>query len=410
MSSTTAAGPAGVPVRTASNWNAAFWAYFAGVAGGAIMGKMPPSLPILQPLFGLTLVQTGWLAAMFNLIAASAAIFFGLVSDRIGALRFCLFGMGCFVVGGIAGAMSGMDTYSAVLLFASRVLEGLGFVSVTVAAPALIAAATLPAHRGFALGAWSSYMPAGTSAMLVAGAWMISALGWQSMWIATALLGAVCAAMLLSQSREYASATAVKRSLADIRSSLSQPVPWMLGAAFGMYTIQFHAVMVWLPTYLLGTRGASGAQAALLTAGFVAVNVLGSVIGGLMLHRGWRRGHIIGGCFMLTSLLFIGMFTESLPDWLRYALMLSYSVACGPIAASALSGGAKYARTPAEAGAIQGLIVQLTNIGIFAGPPLSATVVTLAGGWHAVLWLILGAAVVGLLMAWLITVQERRAA
>ena len=62
--------------------------------------------------------------------------------------------------------------------------------------------------------------------------------------------------------------------------------------------------MVWLPTYLLGTRGASGAQAALLTAGFVAVNVLGSVIGGLMLHRGWRRGHIIGGCFMLTSLLF----------------------------------------------------------------------------------------------------------
>jgi predicted MFS family arabinose efflux permease len=56
----------------------------------------------------------------------------------------------------------------------------------------------------------------------------------------------------------------------------------------------------------------------------------------------------------------------------------------------------RYARSPSEAGSIQGLIVQISNVGIFAGPPLIAAAVTHGGGWGAALWVILAAAAIGL--------------
>jgi len=70
----------------------------------------------------------------------------------------------------------------------------------------------------------------------------------------------------------------------------------------------------------------------------------------------------------------------------------------------------RYARSPAELGAIQGLIVNITHIGIFVGPPLVAASVTWGGSWDAVLWVMLACAAVGLAAAAAIARYERRAA
>lgn len=377
-----------------TSWPAVAAAYCGGLAAATCAGKLAPALPALQIEFGLSLVAAGWLSSMFNLVGVTGGALLGLVADRVGALRFVMLAL----AGLIAGSVLGAATDATLILFASRVLEGFGFIAISAAAPGLIASAAKGSQRGLAVGIWSSYMPAGAGAIIAVSAVLLPIWGWRGVWWLTAALTLATLGFLWSRAGGYDDqGGGSRRSLATLLSSMRQPVPWLLGASFGVYNIQFYAVMVWLPTYLLQTRGIPATPAALLTALFVFVNFFGNLIGAWLIERGVGRGLIIGGAFIMTGLLFAGIFAPGVPDALRYVLVLAYSVACGPIAAAVLTGGPRYARSPAEAGSIQGLIVQLTNFGIFLGPPVLAMAVTAASGdWAAARWVLIGAAVVGL--------------
>ncbi len=390
----------------ATRWPAVFAALFAGVIAGFAFGKMSPALPLLKEEFGLSLIQSGWLVSAFNALAAASAIFFGVFADRVGALRFCIAGVVCIAAGSALGAFSA----GAPLLIASRLVEGLGFIAVVVSAPGLIAAAAAPDRRGIALGLWSAYLPFGVSVIIAASPPLLAGFGWRAVWALVALAALAGAVMLAAQRRNYTGVTGgTRRSLASIRASLAQPVPWLLGAAFAMYAIQHMALMVWLPTYLLETRAISGATAALVTALAVFVNCFGNLLGGWLIQRGFPRGRIIAVTFMVTSITFVGIYSPALPDPARYALVVFYSFITGTVPAAALSAGMRYARSPAEVGAIQGLIVHLTNIGIFLGPPLIAATVTWGGSWDATLWVMLGCAAIAFVCAFAIGRYERAA-
>jgi MFS family permease len=75
-------------------------------------------------------------------------------------------------VGGLAvqGGCSAIGALSdgAAMLLATRVLEGFGFLAVTVAAPALIAQATPQITRDRAFALWATFMPGGITGVLLA--------------------------------------------------------------------------------------------------------------------------------------------------------------------------------------------------------------------------------------------------
>lgn len=389
-----------------TRWPAVAAALFAGVIAGFTFGKMSPALPLLREEFGLSLIETGWLVSAFNTLAVASAIFFGLFADRVGALRFCLFGVGSVAAGGLLGALSP----GAPLLIASRLIEGMGFLSIVVSAPGLVAAATPPERRGVVFGLWSSYLPFGAGIIIAASPLLIERAGWRGLWLLVTLAALAGALLLAAQRRHYRGVThGTARSLASVRAALAQPVPWWLGLVFAMYAVQNLGVLVWLPTYLLETRHIGGATAALLTALSIFVNCFGNVLGGWLIQRNVPRGRIIAVTFVLTSILFLAMSAADLSDGLRYALVLAYNVVTGTIPAAVLSAGLRYARSPAEVGTIQGLIVHITNIGIFFGPPLIAAAVVWGGSWDAALWAFLGVAVVGLAAAFVIGRYERAA-
>ena len=104
-------------------------------------------------------------------------------------------------------------------------------------------------------------------------------------------------------------------------------------------------------------------------------------MGGWLIQKDVPRGRIIAVTFVVTSLTFVGIFSAGLSDPARYALVAFYSFVAGTIPAAVLSAGMRYACSPAEVGAIQGLIVHVTNVGIFLGPPLVAAAVTWAVSW-----------------------------
>lgn len=396
-----------------TRWLAVAAALLAGYAGGIAMGKMAPAVPLLQREFGLSLVQSGWLISTFNAMAASCGLLFGVMADRIGAYRCCLGALLLLVLGGALGALvtpgAAMPAQSALwLLLGARMIEGIGFIALIVSAPALIAATVAPARRNLAFGFWASYMPLGASLALLASAPLLPLAGWQGLWWAVAAAALAAALLLCSQASHYRSlSNGQARTLRDIRASLATPAPWWLGLAFAMYAIQNHGMLMWLPTYLINERGVSAADAGLLAALAIGANCIGNVFGGWLIQRQVARGLLISITFLITSTLFLLIFLGNLPDGLRYALVLLYNMACGPIPAAALSGAVRYARSPAEVGSLQGLVVQITQLGIFIGPPITAAVVSAAGNWDAALWVLLSASAIGMLAALLVMRHER---
>jgi hypothetical protein len=73
-----------------------------------------------------------------------------------------------------------------------------------------------------------------------------------------------------------------------------------------------------------------------------------------------------------------------------------------------MSSSQRYAHSPAQVSGLQGLIVQLSNIGQFAGPLAVAAVVSATGRWESALGVVLAAAALGLVLGVAVGRSERR--
>ncbi|HEX4927888.1 MAG TPA: MFS transporter [Burkholderiales bacterium] len=367
-----------------TNWRGV-WAVFAGgLVAAAHITKVSPALPALREQLGLTLVQSGLIATMFNVMGMTVGMLAGVLCDRLGHKRLALFGLSVMVAGGGLGAAAAGFR----VLLLSRFLEGVGFIVYVVSAPALItAAAGASAHeRSRALALWSSYMPTGgTVALLVAPA-LIAAWGWRGLWGGIALATALTA--LVFWRVVPAAPYGAIRSLRLVVESLAQKGNLAMAALFAFYVAQWNSVMVWLPTFLVEEHGASTRTAAIATALMVLANAPGTLAGGWLLSRGMRRSTLIVCGALLGAACELGMFSDALPSTLRFGSVLAFSFCTGVIPASIFAGLPIHARTPQHISTGNGIINQASQAGQFFGPLFLAWLASRLG-WQASLWAML---------------------
>ena len=129
--------------RAETAWPAVAAATLCGIVVAMNIGKLPIALPYLRSEFGLSLSEAGWLAAAFSALAILFGLLIGIIADRFGALRFCLLGL---VVSGCGGLL-GLADPNGNLLLLSRLIEGLGFLAVSVSAPVLVTMISFPRPR-----------------------------------------------------------------------------------------------------------------------------------------------------------------------------------------------------------------------------------------------------------------------
>jgi predicted MFS family arabinose efflux permease len=380
--------------RSVTRWRAVWAVFCGGLVAGAYMTKVAPALPGLRDELGLTLVESGLIATMFNLMGMIVGILAGMLCDRFGHKRLALAGMLILAAGGALGAFAGGFGS---LLF-GRFVEGIGFILFTVSAVALMNAAAAPRDRAKALGLWSAYMPTGGAIALFLAPWLIAAWTWRGLWLflaASALIAAAALARLVPVSR-YGEV----RSLRLVAESLTSPGNIAMAALFAFYVAQWTSIMVWLPTFLIDEHRLAPGAAALATALFVLINAPGNLTGGWLLARGVPRGALVVAGATIAALCEIGMFADALPAGLRFALVLGFSYFAGVIPASVFSGIPRHARTPQHIGTGNGIVMQASQIGQFLGPLALAWIATHLGGWDASLWALLafaaGAAACGI--------------
>jgi cyanate permease len=372
--------------------------YAAGVACGAFIGKVPPALPEMRGELSLTLVQSGLIATMINLLGALVGMLAGILCDRYGSKRLGLLGLAVMAAGGFLGAIA--HGYPALLL--SRFLEGAGFILFTVTGAALInASAGSPRDRNRAMGLWTAYMPSGAALAMLLTPFAVAQMGWRGLWVALSVAALACA--LLVWRVVPATAPASVGTLRLAAESLAQRGSLVLSLTFLLYVAQWTSVMIWLPTFVVDERGASAATAAVLGALMVAANVPGNLASGWLLSHGVRRGAIVVAASAISAACFVGMLGDWLPDAARYTLVLVFSCCAGAVPASVLSGVAVHARTEGHIATTNGMVMQAAQIGQLLGPILLAWLASRAGGWGATLWAVLaftaGTALCGIALA-----------
>ena len=146
---------AGQPAVT--RWGAVLAIVGAGVVASLQVGKVIIAAPLLRRDLGLDLASIGTLTAVFSILGVLGGIAAGGIIARFGARRMLLCGLLATALGTAAGALA--PGYG--VLLATRVVEGLGFLLITVAGPAALQRIVLPSSRDLAFALWSCYMPTG---------------------------------------------------------------------------------------------------------------------------------------------------------------------------------------------------------------------------------------------------------
>ncbi|WP_336716072.1 MFS transporter [Arthrobacter sp. USHLN218] len=373
----------------------------AGITAAMHIWKLPAAVPLIQAELGLSLVQAGLLLGLVQVAGMVGGLAVSLLAELIGARRCLLIGLGLLFAGSLIGGFS----TGAGLLMACRAIEGAGFQLATVVAPGLIRANTPPRRINTAVGFWSAYQGCATFVGLMASALILQVTGWQAWWWIMAAVTLLPVPLILKfvprdPPRDGSGAgPATRRIGVTVRS----PKPWIAGLVFGCYTIQWMAVVGFLPT-IYEQNGVTGIWPGVLSAVVGGLNAVGAVATAPLLQRGATPRQLIIPTFAFmgtTSLLTFGADWTGVPGGtaLQFACVAAFSLT-GAVVPSTLTRLAVDLAPPGgSAPAAMGLMQQIFNVGNFTGPALVAWLATATGGWNSTWWMTCGFATLGVLLS-----------
>lgn len=376
-----------------------------GVVAALHVGKLPPALPVLREALGVSLVQAGFLLSVVQAAGMALALALGLGVTRLGLRRSLISGLLILGVASVAGAFAP----SAGALLLGRAAEGVGFLLVSLAAPALIRGLVAPQKLSLRMGLWGTYMPTGMALALLAGPLVMAHLGWSAWWLGLGLLAAAMAFwawQVLGWQDQATSASpghgppATTGWTTVLRQTLGRAGPWLVALAFAAYSSQWITVIGFLPT-IYADAGVAQGTAGLLTALAAAANISGNVMAGSLLHRGRAAVQLllVGFCTMSVAAFIAFGLAEVLPAGARYAAVLAFSAVGGLIPGTLFALAVRVAPHDRAVPAVVGWTLQCSALGQFIGPPLAAWWTSHHGGWSQTWVTTASAAAGGVLLA-----------
>lgn len=386
--------PASPSASPPTDWRAVAVVVAAGVAASFHLGKVAIAAPQLQSGLGLSLAMLGALGGTFALLGAIGGVLAGSVVARAGARRMLVLGL----VATVLGTLLAVPSASYAVLLASRAVEGLGFVLITVAGPTVLARQVQATDRSRAMALWSCFMPTGIALAMLTGPWFG---GWRSLWIAAALASGLIAALVLwAVPRDTRSPHGVLGTAPSARLAQVWRGPALaLATSFLLYSLMFFALFSFLPVLLQQRMQVEASTVGLLAALASAANIAGNLAAGALLPRLGRT--VLGtAAAAAMGLCALGIFVPVLPPWAAFALCLVFSAMGGLVPASLLSAVPQVSATPAHASLAVGLLMHGSNLGQALGPLLVGNAVDRHGWPAAAVCVVIAALAMGCTVRW----------
>ena len=362
------------------------WIILAGYLAAIHIGKLSVVLPILQKELHLTLTQAGLSISIVQGAGMLFALAIGAFSEKLG-LKRCLIG-GLTILG--TSSIAGVWIDNIAMLYFFRFTEGIGFLTISLCAPAILKRISQPETISFKMGLWSSYMGLGVSIAVFTIPFILEFLRWQQIWVILGLLCFVSALLIQLFLNLDTTSSTVQTSVSSTQSSLSQiigttlthPPIICLALVFACYASQWTSVTSFLPS-LYVENGLSLKMTGLLVSLVVVANLGGTFGAGMLLQKGWTSQ-------MLLTIGFVGMFITSIltfttNSWLPFEIQflnaVLFSMIGGVIPTTIFSMTLHYAPFASAAAASMGLVIQCSALVQFFVPPLSAAFVSATHTW-----------------------------
>ncbi|GAA5228472.1 CynX/NimT family MFS transporter [Paeniglutamicibacter antarcticus] len=373
----------------------------AGITAALHIWKLPAALPLIQEDLGLSLLAAGVLLGIVQVAGMLGGLAVSLLAEVIGERRTLLVGLLFLSAGSALGAMSiGANT-----LLASRAIEGVGFIVATVVSPGLIRRHAPFNRVNMAVGCWSAYQGTATFVGLLGSAYFLQVGTWQMWWWVMAVVTLVPIPLVLRiiPADVPHGSQGAKAAAGRIGITARSPRVWIAGVVFGCYTIQWMAVVGFLPT-IYEQSGMGGTQPGILSAIVGGLNGVGAITTGILLQRGAPPRMLLFISFIamaVTSFLTFAVDFSGVPGGLGWqvACVGTFSLIGAMIPATMTRMAVDLAPKGGSAPAAMGLMQQIFNIGNFTGPMVVAWLAMTTGGWSSTWWMTCTFAAVGIVLS-----------
>ena len=378
---------------TSTRWSNVLLLVSAGVVAALQVGKAVIAAPMLQADLGISLADIGWLTGIFAVLGLVGGIPTGALVASFGSRRILLLGLLTTTVGAALGAVA----TSLPVLLSSRVVEGAGFLLITVAAPSILDQVCERQDRDFAFALWSCFMPVGIAVAMLAGPLFDI---WRTIWWTSCGLTLLVCLLVrfvipITDERQAWSWRSLKTNSIAV---LSAKAPVVLATTFALYSLMFFALFSFLPVLLMERMEVTHSSAGLLSALATAANILGNLCAGFLLSRGTTRASLIAGASLTMGITSLGIFLPVFPDTVTFMLCVVFSAVGGLIPATLLSAAPIAAPAAGLVPVVLGLIIQGNNLGQIIGPIAIGSAIQ-AYGWGSAAFLVAGAALVAATVA-----------
>jgi DHA1 family inner membrane transport protein len=321
------------------SWGSILLIYGIGVLGATTISQAITVARDMAAFFHAAPQQAGWIISTPSALVVIGAVLTGWLVDRIGDKPILLLGCAVVIAGDVGVTLAG--TFASLL--AMRVVEGIGYVGIAVAAVTMLMRITQGPRRNVALSLWSSFIPMSFAVPLLLTARLAGTGEWRWAFVGQAIALGVLA-LLAAATLPARGTTAGPQRTAGLGVVLRSPGAYLLGLSFAAHAFVQTGLVSTLPHTLAALYGVTFA-----TVGAVGVVAAGIAAGSTLSDFG--TAIVIACAFFLASGLIAGLWAL-LPD-------------VAP--ASAL-------------GAASGLVTQITLLGVLFGPP-AAFAAKASGDW-----------------------------
>lgn len=280
--------------------------YLACVAAPFCQFKIPPLsneiIPLLIGNFGIDPANVGMYFGMLmtclTVIGAILAFPAAFLARKISLKTTVLISDACMAIGGIMCAMWG--TESLAILYASRIIEGVGIGLVGVAGPTCVSIWFPERTRGKALGIWATWVPVGCVLSFGIVPYISQALGFVAVFWMTAIISIVAFvlfAIVFKMPPTHAEAgsaeAAEEEAMPSVRESfgyLKNKWIWMLGLVFFCFTFNTLGIVNSYYNTYLTLGGWDAAVASNITSICTGVGIITAPLAGIIFDK-LKREH-----------------------------------------------------------------------------------------------------------------------
>lgn len=291
------------------------WGIILCAVGGAIaiaiaQSKMMPCMKLIQAAFSIDKSEAGLLSSVFSVTGLIMTIPAAMIVNRIGERGTCLISLAFAIIGGLIGVAA----QSFIIMFCSRVIEGIGAGLISIAVPGMISQLFPPEKKGLPTGLWTSWKFIAQAFCFSVGSFAALKWGWQAVWGINLLILAICfilncffVKMPMQAVNDDAEKTDKNQSNLKLFSGiLNNKTAWLLSAAMFCYCFCYISQATWLASFWTERAGLESGYANSLLSYSALIAIPATLLIGSFSDR-FSRKKLCGGAFALyAAVMFLG--------------------------------------------------------------------------------------------------------